>query len=63
MVVLARAITAPASAIVIGTEMRWYVRVRDNWHLWSGAPVGALGFRPGRMPISGKAAAGMGPQM
>src|SRR5712691_3833673 len=38
VVVLARAITAPASAIVIGTEMRGYVRVRDNWHLWSGAP-------------------------
>src|SRR5437773_11201355 len=38
VVVLARAITAPASARVIGIEMRWYVRLRDNGHLWSGAP-------------------------
>src|SRR5690348_16909159 len=38
VVVLAKASTTTASARVIRIEMRWYVRLRDNGHLWSGAP-------------------------
>lgn len=37
--------TAPANVRVIGIELRLYVRLRDNGHLWPGAQSCAR-FRP-----------------